>query len=888
MSVSRLMGAGWIAVLVVQAALGETPGDRDLPSARLESFSPYPIATQGVEGGFLQGSPESAVGAGRREEAKTAAPARLTVGDLGDPQAIEFEGAETISPKELRRALSTDLAYQAAARPSAPLADFLDVLEERLTEGYLHSGFPDARVTVAQRDDRIVAGISEGAWYKQGAIRVVGSEHIDEKALGEWMMTKLPARHWRMVSENQIDVSDDEHGVLWAPNKPALFSRSGKRFIDLAVTHALIRHGFPYAAFKVRLEPKGTDNTADLIVEILNNPLPSKIGSIEIEGLSRDSREALLDFLEVAPGDALNDTLLQRIDDRLRDSCRYWKREVFAEINADTSERYASAPDNDVRLVLKLDEYSHAPPLNEPLTPTDEILRKAAKWLEGYGTRDTDEDIVVVATNPRLGSAPIYGAGGISVDRIIAGPRGEILLDIQGDVDQGWTIDHSIAADPHGVAMIDWHRQDQFRAASRLQLYRDLRLAPEYTEDGAYCLNLGLNYYITAGGANPAWNAEIEPVTIVDLAHRAETSVELEGGRLRLAMRNLLIELDDATGQLIRATITKANGSTVQFELVRNAYKTALAEIERRSSDFASRHDDGNRMLPAFDYVLTLGAMQPQLKHASPWIVGLSTCITRLPIDLSGYTKRLVAERLGLESDKSVHEFYIPLDHTPYMSQSSFANACQFLAIHSAALADLGFERGSWPWTFARELGFSYQVAAWSRELQISNMRKMSHELERLLEENALGPIGYMVYARSPNQDAKWAASVARTGLENLSDEAFLRDVRLLTEGDSGLASLSRAIVEQLWGLPAEEQTEFLAALPDEARGAARQLLEIRHEDPEIESGEAIVKVLVRAWNDSLRERVRAEFERIIAAEGEHSAGAIAEVASEADETPVK
>src|SRR5262249_12872570 len=49
----------------------------------------------------------------------------LFVNNLGDPESLVFRNVSFFSERELRRALSLDLKYQAAARPSNSTSDFL-------------------------------------------------------------------------------------------------------------------------------------------------------------------------------------------------------------------------------------------------------------------------------------------------------------------------------------------------------------------------------------------------------------------------------------------------------------------------------------------------------------------------------------------------------------------------------------------------------------------------------------------------------------------------------------------------------------------------------------------------------------------------------------------
>ncbi len=100
-------------------------------------------------------------------------PAKVAeVGGLGNPDRFIYKGLETFSAGEVKRGLLLDPYIQRAATPSAPLSAFLDCLRKRIYQGYLHAGFPYARVD-AERDKqsgRIVVEVEEGRRFTADSI----------------------------------------------------------------------------------------------------------------------------------------------------------------------------------------------------------------------------------------------------------------------------------------------------------------------------------------------------------------------------------------------------------------------------------------------------------------------------------------------------------------------------------------------------------------------------------------------------------------------------------------------------------------------------------------------------------------------------------------------
>src|SRR5262245_39754947 len=173
----------------------------------------------------------------------------LQVGSLADPEKLMFEGVTLFPERELRDALAMDLKYQAAARPSYDTSKYLEILEKRLQDGYLHSGCPNARV-LAWRDSLRTAftiHVVEGSRFMQGDIHVSGPDEFDKSALVKWLTTPQGARRWRYEYGHELveDLPEDPVAA-WTPGKAAQFDTIAKGDLDVAIRTALIELGYPY------------------------------------------------------------------------------------------------------------------------------------------------------------------------------------------------------------------------------------------------------------------------------------------------------------------------------------------------------------------------------------------------------------------------------------------------------------------------------------------------------------------------------------------------------------------------------------------------------------------------------------------------------------------
>jgi hypothetical protein len=126
-----------------------------------------------------------------------------------------------------------------------------------------------------------------------------------------------------------------------------------------------------------------------------------------------------------------------------------------------------------------------------------------------------------------------------------------------------------------------------------------------------------------------------------------------------------------------------------------------------------------------------------------------------------------------------------------------------------------------------------------------------------------MGPVSYVllahVYRSSFSGKERYDAKVATKGLADLNDAAIAKDVKLLTEGDHGLAIACRAATELLGKMSHEDQRQLLELVPEDFRGVIRQLIDRRNEKPDEPPADALKHVLMETWHGGLRDAVAAE-----------------------------
>src|SRR4051812_27169737 len=149
------------------------------------------------------------------------APAR-SVGNLGDTRSLQFEGLQRFTAAQLRGKLECDLRYQAAARPSGDLEQFLRILEERLMAGYRHCGCPETKVraTCDEQSGAVRVQIAEGQQYRKGQVEVAAPQQVDRAAIVRCLTTVPQAHAWRIERDGTDLAKPAEDTIVWKSGDP--------------------------------------------------------------------------------------------------------------------------------------------------------------------------------------------------------------------------------------------------------------------------------------------------------------------------------------------------------------------------------------------------------------------------------------------------------------------------------------------------------------------------------------------------------------------------------------------------------------------------------------------------------------------------------------------
>jgi hypothetical protein len=440
-----------------------------------------------------------------------AAPAGL-VGELGDTQKLQFEGLQLFTATQLRGKLETDLRYQAAARPSSELDQFLRTLEERLLAGYHNCGCPEAKVRAFfdEQAGTACVQLEEGQQHRKGQVEVVAPQQVNRDAIVQ-ALTKLPQSHeWRIERDGTDLAKPSEGTIVWKPGDPVQYDESSVAETKAAVRRSLAEQGFARAKFSVELAPGDNAGNVNLRVQVEDSPEADRISGIEVVGLKRNSREELCQFLHVKEGDALNAALLERVYTQLKECCRFWTYKVSAAIPPEKPNQDSLISSVGNVLKIEVDEYSEVPPLGKPLSEVDEVLRKAGLLVV---STIKSQDFVVEASGLQ------DATGGIKAVRTVIGADGRAAVEVLSAAKGAFDIDHALLVSPGALEIYDWKAQQKYVSPLPASMMFSLNIKPTLGENGEYTISATIG-----GGAKGAdrdeaathpWDVKIEPVAVL-------------------------------------------------------------------------------------------------------------------------------------------------------------------------------------------------------------------------------------------------------------------------------------------------------------------------------------------------------------------------------------
>lgn len=788
--------------------------------------------------------------------AACAAPA--TVGDMGSVDRIDLAGARFTTPDRLKQALSRDLQFLLAAEPAAPLDTLLTAIRDRLEAGYRRAGFADVTVDVQPnlQTRRIVAVLNEGARYLAGPVRVIGQSAVSARDLAAWLAAPHPvprddARVVWQPAEGVVVVDDVAEKPIWITGQPARFNHWSGEILRRQVLLAFAEQGYFFPKVDIEVLPAAQPGQAKLVVEVEDMGPPGVIGPIEVIGAQRHSAEAILRYLELAPGQPFNRSRLAALQTRLYDSARFV---FFAAMPQPPKE-----PGGSPKLVLKLIEAADGPLLGQAFSPEEEAVLRLRRWLIEQ-IRSGKEDLVLSLRDATLGvrtMQAVVSARGVFLRADVSDPSRALakgvfskLRSLTGAKEPKDETLHCLAGLELTADQIGLYSpmRDRLYATTpgERQLSLCLKLQPDPRQQHKLALSVDpkVRHVETRQTAQPITvDLDLAPAAFIILAHVAEVPCKVEQGVLRIKTKNALLEADAATGRLLKATVHDGkHEQEATISATARRLEAAVVDMRRIATGDLNDYDPRRPMTSLTAYGVC------ELAHLWRAWDGVALAGDKQGFDI---WQGLLASYFLPEADEGQTEnpadsFFIPAEplaaDRPTRGDNSVWMAAE--ALHTCREI---FPAESWPCRLAKAMLLYYA----------NDDRAAQRELTRL-DPSSTGPLGHLAAALvagmiEPTLVHRFAAS----GLEKLSLNDFRRDYSLVLESPSPIIASALNGLGQLGRLTPAQSQAALSVLPKMPANFLGDLIERQRTVPDAPTDVVLAGLLDDYWMSGLEIQAR-------------------------------
>lgn len=778
------------------------------------------------------------------------------LGVWGDPGRVVVRGATTFGNGVVKSALFRDLDVLLAAHPAAPLEEYLPTLRERTAVGYRHAGFFDATVTTQTnvRAEEVVVLIEEGPRYLAGEIRVTGTASIPTGLLVDRLTQPRPPED-ALCEQSREENGEttvrwlDEHGraakmqdPAWLPGEPIPLPETDRKKLHARIRLALADLGYFFPTFSEDVVREPDRPIGHLEVRIENQGRQALADHLEILGNEKNTREEILEYLELQPGQVLTGRDHKRLEYQLLRSGRFTKHRVTP-VEPDSADR-------PVMTRIELTEYAKAPRLSEELSPEETTLLKFGRWFTSIDRRS--EDVVCrVAWDDWRGEVVISPQGGVAM-----------LLNWAAEGQETGALRSAAVFSP---GLIGYHsaatRKRLFIPVNGCQAMGDVivKIDPESDNpDKPYRITYSLSMN-SADEPDLPFRLSIgaAPVFFMAVCHEDSTKLSWQDNVLVMERPREHFRIDGSSGRLLgyvyedpsaagaRLEIAMAEG---RFDGLLERIKTATAaypnvfDAEHRWSSIARflLHDDPGIFWEILDKVAD-NKMEGAIGDPR---------IRKLLWNIVGQRGANALDSLGMPATELVHpaKFEIPSE-----DRGPFDNSVvgPLVASFGALVPDTLFPRRSWPWTLWRENAF----------LIASRHKYLGGELDRIYQSPSSGPVALLAAAITARRSPQVANLIARRGIERLTLDYFRLDYGPLLAADKLSGEIALWIAEDLRAMK-EADVELLdRALFGEDSRLLSEAARFFHDHPDTPLDRALPQALDHCWRTSLNERVKAALE---------------------------
>jgi hypothetical protein len=810
------------------------------------------------------------------QNSDNAQPASPRVGDYGDPDRLVVKGAKTFKAEDIKRALTDSLCWRIAATPSADLSEYFDEVKNSILAGCHQAGFPSAEVKVKLdfQSDCIVLEIDEGVRYNTGNIKVrkartipvdklikrLESEHNPPDARPQSVTYENGQRTIIWVDKDGKSV--EKKSAVWEPGKPAAFqgwpSTVVDRYagpakikpaetVDEDISAALTELGYYFPKIESWMELDSDKNTADLIIDVVDEGPGAEIGSIDIAGNTINSQEDIAKYLGIKPGMNFTRDDWTSVEQKLWESARFIKAEV-------TPMKPASSNDK-ILLHFNLVEYPHAPPLSKPLSAEEEILLKLQKRLSNSNHWDGD---LVIRLENKEGKV-----------ELIQSPKEGMAFSFQSEYSsedgKELILDYRIIQSIKEFGLFNAQTRSQFRAKRIADVYASLglKMSEPYNQDQPHNFVYGFaeSSHDDDKRSNP-FNLQLDfrPVLFLSIAHERNAGCSLEDGVLTIKSydNSQSWKIDATSGRLISFTCDYSNddgdssdkqkssqNTKVEAQFLPGAFRKSVAAIHRESKNIVNVHDS-NRPIGSFLMFVCRDPLAryflKQYSYNDRWLDIADTlllCGALDPLD----------QMINQCTDKKDTKFNIPVKPTERQFHFNLTDPNSWI-LYGAILNNELFPRSSWPWTLCQVTMLSY----------LQKNQLVDSEFNRLVESPDNGPLCciaeclYLKLLGSQNGAVNYSAAL---GLERMSKEAFIKDCRPFFSDKHLIGKCTRNLAEVFRNLNNEEVIFIGQNIDEEYQKYLAQCDRLLRGDYDRPIDEVVPELLGALWDVGLESEIK-------------------------------
>ncbi len=681
-----------------------------------------------------------------------------------------FEENEAFSDDQLLQALLEEPDFLLATHPHGTRVDLAQETQRLLIAGYKNSGFenPTVRVNISS-DNSVQIHIEEGLRYSCGDVIVKNASTINVTAL----ITRLSQPYANEKTFPTFIESNgktsirwiNEHGKIAKPEKavwqlgaPAKFGR--ELHLNRQVSAALKDAGYPDALAQVSVVANQSDATAQLVVDIIQEGAMDRVDEIRVVGSHVNSPNAVIEFLALQPGGPVDYLRLQQLTKRLWDSGRFSKHQLRLDRDGQGARR----------LNIELEDVPGAPPLGQPLSEVADTFLRARRWVSEVDQRN--EDLAFKFKKNHDYTEIIQSQSGTWIQHRMS-PRSDSPIHSTPA-----SVTCLIAANG---TVLSQSMSDEVWNGEIKQFDGSIRLETRFVVDPSVQRLCRLEFDVSWNSKRPEGEPLIQhslnmsPANWIGFAYKQGIVTEMVGERLVATHSDQRIEIDVATGRLMRW-----DSDTTEMALEPGLFQERRKELERELAGKTNVYSPERPASTLAAYLLN----EDSWRFADEIRARMNRSDTALDPNFRSALDKLVAGGLLMPVDLFVNQisggsvdskFDIPHESSP--PKSLYSVAMSLIGKLGLKIVPVIFAENSWPVTVSREaslvmLGRSKYTLGVVKELQ-------ADESSGPLRDAA---IAYLLGIDN-HPDARWFAIRSHN---NLTPEKFDADMDVLLQGPVG------------------------------------------------------------------------------------------------------